>query len=86
MLNEAKVLIIEEDSGCGQELQAILRFINQTPVLVDSQNWESAFTEDTAYLAVLVDATGADQDAPASVALRDGSARARADGGRSRHA
>jgi sigma-54 specific flagellar transcriptional regulator A len=60
MLNEAKVLIIEGNFGGGQELQAILRFINQTPVLVDSQNWESAFTEDTAYLAALVDATGAD--------------------------
>ena len=54
MLNEAKVLIIEEKSGRGQELHAILRFINQSPVLVNSQNWEEAFTSDTSYLAALV--------------------------------
>ena len=60
MLNEAKVLIIEEKSGRGQELHAILRFINQSPVLVNSQNWEEAFTSDTSYLAALVDATGSD--------------------------
>ena len=60
MLNEAKVLIIEEDSGCGQELQAILRFINQAPVLLDSQHWGDAFEEGNHYLAALVDATGSD--------------------------
>mgnify|MGYP001821093999 FL=1 len=60
MLNEAKVLIIEEESGCGQELQAILRFIDQTPVLVNSTNWDGAFTDDTRFLAALIDTTGSD--------------------------
>ncbi|MEN8108191.1 MAG: sigma-54 dependent transcriptional regulator [Pseudomonadota bacterium] len=60
MLNESKVLIIEEDSNCGQELQAVLRFINHNPVLVNSQNWQSAFSDDSHYLAVLVDASEPD--------------------------
>ena len=60
MLNEAKVLIIEGESGCGQELQAILRFINQEPVLVTRTDWTKAFDDNSCYLAALVDATGSE--------------------------
>ena len=60
MLNEAKVLIIEGESGCGQELQAILRFINQEPVLVSRTDWTEALDDDSPYLVALVDATGSD--------------------------
>jgi sigma-54 specific flagellar transcriptional regulator A len=62
MLNEAKVLIIEGESGCGQELQAILRFINQEPVLVTRANLVEALDEDSRYLVALVDATGSDNN------------------------
>ncbi len=34
MLSEPKVLIIEADPQLGRELQAVLKFINCTPVLV----------------------------------------------------
>ena len=35
MLSEPKVLIVEADPEAGRELQAVLKFINCTPLLID---------------------------------------------------
>jgi sigma-54 specific flagellar transcriptional regulator A len=62
MHTEPKVLVIEADEGVGNELQAVLKFINYPPLRVsDCTDWQSAAGEDEHFLAVLVGSCGSDQ-------------------------
>ena len=57
MFTDPKDLIIEADSEKAQELQAVLRFINYSPLLVkDASQWRSAVDEGGDILAVMVGA------------------------------
>lgn len=52
---DPKVLIIDTDPEIGKELQAVIRFIHYTPVLIDEiSSWQSAITSHDEFLAVLV--------------------------------
>ncbi len=55
MLNDPKVLIIEADKENGKELEAVLKFINYSPVYVDDcKQWQEAIEEAGQILAVMV--------------------------------
>ncbi|MEA2094090.1 MAG: sigma 54-interacting transcriptional regulator, partial [Pseudomonadota bacterium] len=57
MFTDPKVLIIEADSEKAQELQAVLRFINYSPLLVqDASQWRSVVDDGGDILAVMVGA------------------------------
>jgi sigma-54 specific flagellar transcriptional regulator A len=57
MLTEPKVLIIEADPETGAELQAVVRFIERTPVLVDDcSRWAELAGDTSDYQAVFVGA------------------------------
>jgi len=57
MLNDPKVLIIEADKENGRELQAVLKFINYSPVFVDDcAKWQQAIEGEGDILAVMVGA------------------------------
>ncbi len=59
---EPKVLIIEADADRGQELQAVLKFINFEPVWTrDCSRWNEALENTEAVLAVLVGACQSDK-------------------------
>jgi sigma-54 specific flagellar transcriptional regulator A len=61
MLSESKVLIIEADPQFGRELQAVLKFINFTPVLVaDSEHWKDDIGSASEIQAVLVGSCSSD--------------------------
>lgn len=55
MLTEPRVLIIEADPHTGAELQAVMRFIERTPVLVDDcSRWAELAGDTCDYQAVFV--------------------------------
>jgi sigma-54 specific flagellar transcriptional regulator A len=55
MLNDPRVLIIDVDKENGKELQAVLRFINHSPICVDDcSQWQAATEGAGDILAVLV--------------------------------
>ncbi|MDH3526128.1 MAG: sigma-54 dependent transcriptional regulator [Gammaproteobacteria bacterium] len=55
MLNDPKVLIIEADKENGKELQAVLKFINQSPIYVgDCSQWQDVLEGAGDILAVMV--------------------------------
>ena len=55
MLNDPKVLVIEADKENGNELRAVLKFINYSPVYVeDCSQWHEAIEEAGDLLAVMV--------------------------------
>jgi sigma-54 specific flagellar transcriptional regulator A len=55
MLSEPKVLIIEADPELGRELQAVLKFINFSPLLVgDTEHWKDGISNASEIQAVLV--------------------------------
>ena len=57
MLTEPKVLIIEADPETGAELQAVVRFIEHTPVLVDDcSRWAELAGDTSDYQAAFVGA------------------------------
>ena len=61
MLSESKVLIIEADPEYGRELQAVLKFINFTPVLiVDPEHWKDDIGNASEIQAVLVGSCSSD--------------------------
>jgi sigma-54 specific flagellar transcriptional regulator A len=61
MQTEPKVLVIEADEGIGNELLAVLKFINYSPLLVtDCDDWRTAIGEEE-LRAVLVGSCGSDQ-------------------------
>jgi sigma-54 specific flagellar transcriptional regulator A len=62
MTTEPKVLVIETDPAIGNELKAVLGFINYTPVLSDgSAAWRDKLEGEGDILAVLVGSTRPDQ-------------------------
>ena len=62
MNTEPKVLVIEPDEAVGNELQAILGFINYTPLWVaNCEDWKSVAGTEEDILAVLVGSCGSDQ-------------------------
>ena len=62
MNTEPKVLVIEPDEAVGNELQAILGFINYTPLWVaNCEDWKSVAGKEEDILAVLVGSCGSDQ-------------------------
>ncbi|MEZ5540491.1 MAG: sigma-54 dependent transcriptional regulator [Pseudomonadota bacterium] len=62
MHTEPKVLVIEADQGVGSELQAVLKFINYSPLWVGRcTDWQSAAGDGENVLAVLVGSCGSDQ-------------------------
>ena len=62
MLSEPKVLIIEADPQLGRELQAILKFVNCTPVLVgDPANWKKDVGNVSEIQAILVGTCNSDK-------------------------
>lgn len=62
MHTEPKVLVIESDEAVGNELQAILGFINYTPLWVaNCEDWKTVAGEEEDILAVLVGSCGSDQ-------------------------
>ena len=61
MLSVSKVLIIEADPEFGRELQAVLKFINFTPVLVaDPEHWKDDIGNVSEIQAVLVGSCSSD--------------------------
>ena len=61
MLSESKVLIVESDPEFGRELQAVLKFINFTPVLVaDPEHWKDDIGNVSEIQAVLVGSCSSD--------------------------
>jgi sigma-54 specific flagellar transcriptional regulator A len=61
MLNEPKVLIIEADPDVATELQAVMRFIERDPVLVDDcSRWAEMAGDTSDYQAVFVGSCGSD--------------------------
>ena len=55
MLNDPKVLIIEADKENGRELQAVLKFVNYSPVFIDDcANWQQTIEGEGDILAVMV--------------------------------
>ena len=55
MLTEPKVLIIETDPDTGAELQAVMRFIERNPVLVDDcSRWAELAGNTRDYQAVFI--------------------------------
>jgi sigma-54 specific flagellar transcriptional regulator A len=55
MLNDPKVLIIEADKENGRELQAVLKFVNYSPVFTDDcAKWQQAIEGEGDILAVMV--------------------------------
>lgn len=55
MLNDPKVLVIEAEKENGNELRAVLKFINYSPVYVDDcAQWQEAIEETGDILAVIV--------------------------------
>ena len=61
MLSVSKVLIIEADPEFGRELQAVLKFINFTPVLVaDPEHWKDDVGNVSEIQAVLVGSCSSD--------------------------
>ncbi|HYQ70632.1 MAG TPA: sigma 54-interacting transcriptional regulator, partial [Gammaproteobacteria bacterium] len=62
MLNEPKVLIIEEDPVVAAELLAVMRFIERDPVLVDNcSRWAEMAPETSDYQAVFVGSCGSER-------------------------
>jgi sigma-54 specific flagellar transcriptional regulator A len=62
MLSEPKVLIIEADAGTRKELQAVLKFINYNPVVVeDASGWQELAGEAGEIQAVLVGSAASKQ-------------------------
>ncbi|MGB5473654.1 MAG: sigma-54 dependent transcriptional regulator [Gammaproteobacteria bacterium] len=62
MHTEPKVLVIDADEAIGNELQAVLKFINYTPLQVTScADWQSVAGDEENILAVLVGSCGSDQ-------------------------
>ena len=61
MLSEPKVLIIETDPEFGRELQAVLKFINFSPLLVgDPEHWKADISNASEIKAVLVGSCNSD--------------------------
>ena len=61
MLSEPKVLIIEADPEHGRELQAVLKFINFSPLLVnDPEHWKDDISNVSEIQAVLVGSCNSD--------------------------
>jgi sigma-54 dependent transcriptional regulator, flagellar regulatory protein len=62
MHTEPKVLVIEADEAVGRELEAVLKFINYSPLRVAGcADWKSAAGEEEDILAVLIGSCGSDQ-------------------------
>ncbi|MGD8312893.1 MAG: hypothetical protein PVJ66_09880, partial [Gammaproteobacteria bacterium] len=62
MLSEPKVLIIETDPRAGNELAAVLKFINFTPVYIgDCTRWREYVEGQDILRAVLVGSCGSDE-------------------------
>lgn len=69
MHRSPKVLIIETDPKAGNELQAILRFINCIPVLVeDTSRWKEVLEEEGEVQAFFVGAAGPEPELSALLA------------------
>jgi len=63
MLTEPKVLIIEADAHAGAELQAVMRFIERNPVLVDDcSRWVELAGDTSDYQAVFVGSCGTENE------------------------
>ena len=63
MLNEPRVLIIEADPVAAAELQAVMRFIERDPILVDDcSRWAELAGEAADYQAVFVGSCGSESD------------------------
>ena len=61
MLSEPKVLIVEADPEAGRELQAVLKFINCTPLLIDDPAQLKSHVDNVSDIqAVLVGQCGSD--------------------------
>jgi sigma-54 specific flagellar transcriptional regulator A len=61
MLTEPKVLIIEADPHTGAELQAVMKFIERNPVLVeDCSRWTELAGDTSDYQAVFVGSCGSE--------------------------
>ena len=61
MLTEPKVLIIEVDPHTGAELQAVMKFIERNPVLVDDcSRWSELAVDTSDYQAVFVGSCGSE--------------------------
>ena len=61
MLTEPKVLIIEADPHTGAELQAVMKFIERNPVLVeDCSRWTELAGDTRDYQAVFVGSCGSE--------------------------
>ncbi|MDH3981099.1 MAG: sigma-54 dependent transcriptional regulator [Gammaproteobacteria bacterium] len=62
MTTEPRVLVIESDPAIGNELKAVLGFINYAPILVDRHTeWRDRLDGAEDILAVLVGSAGSDQ-------------------------
>jgi len=63
MLTEPKVLILEVDAHAGAELQAVMRFIEFNPVLVDDcSRWAELAGDTSDYQAVFVGSCGSENE------------------------
>ncbi|MGB5306867.1 MAG: hypothetical protein WBO57_11565, partial [Gammaproteobacteria bacterium] len=62
MLTEPRVLIIEADPDKGKELQAVLKFINCTPIVVnDCAGWKQALNDAEELQAVMLGSCQSDK-------------------------
>jgi sigma-54 specific flagellar transcriptional regulator A len=63
MITEPKVLVIETDPSVGNELKAVLSFINYAPIQANGQKeWRDRLDGEEDILAVLVGSVGSDQN------------------------